>query len=234
MVYSFVLYDLFNGSIVAYQDINLVLTAKVVYFPLVKPQLMRKVYLPLFLVLFFSSSLFAASYKGYLVTKNNFHLTGFVQEVTYTPGTITVTFANDFGNVYYIHPALVKGFAFVKDNQLVSYVSRYHQGQWYFLEVITDGELISLFEIPPTSAAWVDDTFQSVTALDLDRYWVQIRRQAVQPVRRWGFRKQMRRLLSLRQPELSRKIGSSGYRYRDLQQIIAECNERFRRKSRRL
>ena len=195
---------------------------------------MRKVYFSFFFVLFLTSGLSAASYKGYFVSKKNFHLTGFVQEVTYTPGTITVTFANDFGNVYYIHPALVKGFAFVKDNKLVSYVSRYYEGQWYFLEVIADGELMSLFEIPPTSASWVDDTFQSVTALDLDRFWIQVRRQAVQPVRRWGFRKQMRRLLALRQPEVSRKIGSSGYRYRDLLQIVAECNERYRRKSRRL
>jgi hypothetical protein len=195
---------------------------------------MRRLYLSALFALCLFGGLSAAAYKGYLVTKNNFHLTGFVQEVTYTPATITVTFANDFGNVYQIHPALVKGFAFVKDNQLFSYVSRYYRGQWYFLEVITDGELLSLYEIPPTSASWVDGSFQALSLLDLDRFWVQLRRQAIQPVKRWGFRKQMRRLLTLRQPELSRKIGSSGYRYRNLPEIVAECNERFRRKRRRL
>jgi hypothetical protein len=195
---------------------------------------MQKRYLFFLLLLFVVGSGWAASYKGYLVTKNNFHLTGFVQEVTYTPGTILVTFANDFGNVYYIHPALVKGFAFVKDNSLVSYVSRFHEGQWYFLEVVSDGELLSLFEIPPTSASWVDGSLQRLTLLELDRYWIQLRQQPIQPVRRWGFRKQMRRVLALRQPELSRKIGTSGYRYRNLPEIIAECNERFRRKRRRL
>lgn len=195
---------------------------------------MRKLYLFSFFVLLLSSPGYAASYKGYLVTKNNFHLTGFVQEVSYAPGTILVTFANDFGNVYYIHPALVKGFAFVKDNTLVSYVSRFHNGRWYFLEVVSDGELLSLFELPPTTASWVDGSLQRLTVLELDRYWIQLRQQPVQPVRRWGFRKQMRQLLALRQPDLSRKIGTNGYRYRNLPEIVSECNERFRRKRRKL
>ena len=72
-----------------------------------------------------SVNLLADSYRGFLLTKDDYQLTGYFNGIEYSPYGNFMTFTNDFGDVYAIHPMLVKGFGFTEDGKSVRYVSRF-------------------------------------------------------------------------------------------------------------
>lgn len=192
---------------------------------------MRYFYLCL-VALLITGSLSARGFKGYLITKNNYHLTGFIEQVAYTPFGIDLMFTNDFGTTYTIHPALVRGFAFLDESQQVQvYISQFYEDRWYFLRIEFDGEYAGLLEAPDLGDKLVKSRLGG--AQSIQRYWLRIGQRTYQPVPRWGYRKQMRRLLGERLSVLDGKIGRAGYRYRDLPDIVREYNEkRVKRKKR--
>ena len=93
---------------------------------------MRHIYTFL-LVVALSFSLSAEAYRGFLLTKDDYQLTGYFNLIEYSPTGNFITFTNDFGDVYAIHPMLVKGFGFNEGGESVRYISRFHEGQWFFL-----------------------------------------------------------------------------------------------------
>ncbi len=176
----------------------------------------------------------ARSYQGYLVTKNDFHLTGHINVIRYEPQRIVVEFVNDFGDVYQIHPALVKGFSFTEDGQTYNYISRFHENRWLYLEVMHLGRYLSLYQAPPTSERWVDGRMLGVIPA-VEQYWLQFRRGEVEPVRRGGFKRQIRKLFEGQEiDDFSGKLGKSGYKYRNLYDIVVEYNELAGRRRGRL
>lgn len=187
----------------------------------------------LFLVLGCLLCGWSADFKGYLITKNNYHLTGFINSVSVTPFGLSVQFTNDFGNRYDIHPALVRGFAFQDGSNVKVYVSHFYEGHWLFLETVYEGEVLSLFQAPDLEEKWVNGAIRQPTTFIMERFWLKRRQREIYPINRFGFRKQMRRLLGDNARALQDELGKQNFRYRDLLDIVKSYNERYHRSKQR-
>ena len=146
-----------------------------------------------------------------------------------------VEFVNDFGTPYFLHPALIKGFAFLEGPVFREYESRFWRRQWMFLQVIYPGEDVRLLKSPDfiTSYQIINGMLSSNTK-EKAEYWIDIPGRRFIPVKRWGFRRNMRRLVEEVSPNLADKIGQTGYRYKDLVSIIQEYDLMMRQGTRRL
>ncbi len=190
--------------------------------------------LSLFFVLSLTFSLQAESLRGFLLTKDNYQLTGYFNVLSYSPTGNLITFTNDFGDVYSIHPRLVKGFGFSKDGTSFRFVSRFHEGQWFFLHEEVAGRSLSLYRLPDSSNNWVDDSMLRLFTVPPPTYYLLYGDREILPVPRNGFRRTMKDFLENRSPALAAKIGKKGFRYRNLSEIVVQFNELGGRARRRL
>ncbi len=193
---------------------------------------MRHGYLLAFLL--FSTLSFAESYRGFLLTKDGLQLTGYLNVLQYSPGGNIITFTNDFGDEYQIHPFLVSGFGFNYKGEAMRFVSRRHEGMWYFLQEEVRGRSISLFRLPRGGGRWVDDSMLRLFTDPPPEYYIEYAQGKFLAVPRSGYKRNLREFFREAFPELARKVGSKGYRYRDLHAIVTEFNLNSSRKRRRL
>lgn len=172
---------------------------------------------------------------GYIVTKNNYHLTGSIGIIEHSHVGSMVEFINDFGTPYYLHPALIRGFVFYEGPAIHAYESKYYRNHWMYLRVQYAGDNISLLQTPETLVkyAYVDGKVVSRTR-KIVQYWVELADQRIVPLNRFGFRWQMRRLMEENAPRLARKIGKKGYRFKDLYTILEEYDRECAKGKRRL
>lgn len=176
----------------------------------------------------------AAELRGFLLTRDNYQLTGYFNDISYAPTGSLMTFTNDFGDVYSIHPMLVKGFGFSKDGLNYRFISRYHEGQWFFLRLEQDGRALRLFSLPDGTDQWVDDTMLRLFTNPPPNYWFEYGQQKLLGVPRAGFKRVVKAFMEENAPALASKIGKRGFRYRDIHDIVAAYNELRGRKRRRL
>lgn len=197
---------------------------------------MKKLYFSLVFFLLTLAVAQAESFRGFLLTKDNYRLTGYINKIEYSLTGIVMQFTNDFGDRYNIFPNLVKGFGFTADDgEQHRYVSYYHEGRWLFLRSSQPvAKRLQLLYAPKGPKEFVDDSFQAYLEDPIPEYWLQLRGEALLPVDRIGFRRDLRAYLAPTAPDLSMKIGKKGYRYRDLEFIVEEYNNRAKRSSRRL
>lgn len=169
--------------------------------------------------------------RGYIVTLSGDRLTGKIGDVIGGSYTSFVLFINDFGTPYMLRAELIRGFAFQQGESVVRYETHYSNSRCMFMKVVVKGEGISLYRSlaydPPSmnNPPHAVSTGQNFTP---SRYYIVVRERGAIPVKRWGFRRNMRKLLQERAPELSDKIGDKGYRYKNLETIIKEYNEEFK------
>ena len=176
----------------------------------------------------------AAELRGFLLTKDNYQLTGYFNIISYAPTGNLITFTNDFGDVYSIQPQLVKGFGFSLDGLNYRFISRYHEGQWFFLRLELDGRALRLFSLPDGKDQWVDDTMLQLFTVPPPGYWFEYDKQELLGIPRTGFKRTLREFFRDRAPGLAQKIGKRGYRYKDIREIVTAYNELKGSRRRRL
>ncbi|MEM8584324.1 MAG: hypothetical protein AAGF87_08650 [Bacteroidota bacterium] len=166
-------------------------------------------------------------------TKDDLHLTGYINFIQYRTNGLVIQFTNDFGDEYIIEPNRVAGFGFETDDRVMRYVSFFNEGRWLFLRVVERGRKLSLYRVPDDNSSWVDASTYQYLGSSLPDYWIRARNGDMIPIFRGGFKRTMRSLVA-DLPQLAGKIGSRGYRYRNLEAIISEYNRSSRRANRRL
>ncbi|MEO0732934.1 MAG: hypothetical protein AAFZ52_08870 [Bacteroidota bacterium] len=180
-------------------------------------------------------SLSAESFRGFLLTKDNYQLTGYFNLIEYSPTGNFIVFTNDFGDVYDIHPMLVKGFGFSTEGTNFRYVSRFHEGQWFFLREEMAGRALRLYRLPDGNDRWVDDRVLRLFSTQPPRFYIGYDGgKKLLAVPRAGFKRNLRDFFAEASPELASKIGKKGYRYKDIYAIVGEFNELSGRARRRL
>ncbi len=185
---------------------------------------MRNTFTLLFLISL-TCSLSAESLRGFLLTKDNYQLTGYFNLLEYSITGNQIIFTNDFGDIYSIHPMLVKGFGFNKDGTSFRFVSRYHEGQWFFLREEVAGRALSLYRLPDGTDQYVDDTMLRLFAEQPATYYFLYGEQKIMPIHRYGFKRTLRDFFADSAPQLAAVMGKRGYRYKDLHTIVMEYNE---------
>jgi hypothetical protein len=193
---------------------------------------MRKLYLLLFLC--WSSVAFAEAYRGFLLTKDGYQLTGYLNVLEYSLGGNVIVFTNDFGDEYVIHPFLVSGFGFNYRGENMRFVSRRFEDRWFFLQEEIGGRGIKLYRLPRGGGRWVDDRMLRYLATPPPEYYLEYGRGQFLPVARPGYKRTLRQFFGERNKQLAKKIGKRGYRYRDMPAIVGEFNQQRKRKRRRL
>lgn len=175
-----------------------------------------------------------AELRGFLLTKDNYQLTGYFNVIRYAPTGNLITFTNDFGDVYSIQPQLVKGFGFSLEGRNYRFISRFHEGQWFFLRLEQDGKALRLFSLPDGRDNWVDDTMLQLFTVPPPTYWFEYGEQQLLGIPRVGFKKTLRDFFNETAPGLASRIGKKGYRYKDLYEIVLEYNDLRGSRRRRL
>ncbi len=165
--------------------------------------------------------------KGYIVTRNGKSLTGAIGNIFHTSYGSEVTFINDFGTIYQIHPFLIKGFVFKEKADMVTYESKYSQRKWLFLRVLHRGEYMSVYKSPEKKSVvnFTRVSFMAETVKN-EEFWLELPGRNPTQIRRLGFKKQMRKLLKRKAPELAELIGSRGYRFKNLTAIAEAYNRK--------
>ena len=173
--------------------------------------------------------------KGYIHTKNNYQLTGYIGRVDHTNDGSMVLFVNDFGTPYYLHPALIKGFVFYEGPSIQAYESKQWENKWLFLNVLYSGESIRLLKTPEKLLNFELVDGKLITHEEtINQYWLDLPGHRIQPLKKMGFRHQMRRLTRDVSPSLASKIGKKGYRFNDLYSILDEYDREWSKGKKRL
>lgn len=192
--------------------------------------LMRYIYMTIFL-LFIGLVTFAQDEdypKGYIHTKNNYHLTGSIGRVDHSVAGSMVLFVNDFGTPYYLHPALIKGFVFYEGSALKAYESKFWKDRWMFLSVQYVGKNIKLLQTPRKLTEFsVTSNKNKQKQAKLNEYWLEVPGQSILPVKKIGFRWKMKKLIKEVSPSLASKIGKKGYRFKDLYIILDKYDKEW-------
>jgi hypothetical protein len=168
-------------------------------------------------------------YQGYLVTKNNFRLTGYIGSMDIDERGTQIKFVNDFGTPYKIYPALIKGFVYYQGPMMQAYESKFYRNHWMFLSVEYAGENVRLLKTPDKQ-----NIYSRSINREVKRYWLETPTLGVIPIPRLGFRRYMRKIIGDVSPELAQKIGKKGYRFKNLYEIMAAFDAESGRDKRRL
>lgn len=173
--------------------------------------------------IFLKISVFAAG-KGYLITKDDKFITGQVVSVNYTLTGSEVVFRNDFGDLYQIHPLLIKGFVYREKDKTLEYESKFNGQNWLFLKIEVGGNGIRMYKKNSVAVTNVPGLNYTVTTQSVKEYWLE--KEGGKPFQIFflGFRKTMRQTIA-DYPELAAKIGEKGYRYRNIKSILLEYNQ---------
>lgn len=178
---------------------------------------------------FISNLLFGNIGKGYLITLDGKSITGKILDVYYSEWYASLTFENDFGNSYSIHPATIHGFVWRNKNQEVVFESKYVKGKWLFLRVIERGPGLTMYRTVDRSTKVIKVSDESLIAdKKIDEVWLQFYKKRPFQLFRVSFKKVLKKKLAAF-PDLANKIGKPGYKYRDLAKIVTLYNELYTR-----
>ena len=163
------------------------------------------------------------SLRGYVITLDGKYISGTIQQINNSQFSIAVSFTNDYGTNYNYHPALIRGFVFMKGNERQVYESHYHKGRWLFLQQLYVGKEISLFKFPDIQVNWVMEGRQINSYSSNQKvFWLKQDQRSLFMLKRKHFKNKFASIIKENAPELAKKIGKRGYRYQNLEKILAE------------
>lgn len=196
---------------------------------------MKKVYTAFLFLFALNTALFATHQPGFIVTKDAKIITGRVAEIFYSTWKTELVFINEMGRRYTFHPAVIKGFAINNNGSIVEFESKYQKGTWRFLEVLEKGKTVSLYRSPMNKTQEVSINYGDNRIINrkVREYWLENGKSAPIRVNSMNYKKLLRFCLS-KQPEIVEKIGKTGYRFRDIQDIIKEYNRLIAQNAKRI
>ena len=187
---------------------------------------MRTVFTLFISLLFISNSLTAGDPgKDYIITLNGIKLTGDVKDIFFSNIQSRLSFENDFGNLYSVHPACIHGFAFREGEKTIYYESKYLGGRWDFLKVEKRGSALSLYRSSERKIEFTQLHGEPIIETKkVTEIWLQFQGQKPFRVFPLGYKKLLKQKFA-HYPELANRIGKKGYKFRDLPKIVELYNE---------
>ena len=177
----------------------------------------------------------AQSLQGdYIITWDNKLIQGKVQEIYYADWRTDMTFKNEYGRTYNFSPARVGGFLQIVEQDTVMYESKYAKNRWLFLKRVVKEEQLSLYYSPNRKWTMVRGVNgMEKVYMPVNEVWLEFRKKKPFRIYPLTYKKELKRRFS-KYPDFAEKIGSPGYKFRDIEKIVAEYNTLYYLNQRRI
>lgn len=189
---------------------------------------MKKLLLAILLLVFFlpPNNAQKLEYRaGYIICHGDTRLYGYFGPIQRRGRDVEVLFLNNFGTHYSFHAALMKGYLYLDNDNSVLMESVMIGRQWYFLELHHVGEQFTLYRTPPEMEA---NAFRFNNSVSGNReYWLKVRGRYFLNLKRNNYKEKLKRLIRKYDKELASKIGKKGHRFKDIPDIIKQCEDIF-------
>jgi len=187
---------------------------------------MKKIYTVFFCFFLLNCTLLATQNPGFIITKDAKIITGQVANIFYSSWKSELVFINEMGRRYYFHPAVIHGFAIHKNGDMLQFESKFYKGTWRFLEVMEKGANLSLYRSPIIKTHESAQRYgeEKIVNRRVNEYWVEVGTAIPVRVYPLSYKRKLREFMS-NQPQLVKKIGTTGYKFKNLQKIVEEYNE---------
>ncbi|MCB0642103.1 MAG: hypothetical protein KDC44_10705 [Phaeodactylibacter sp.] len=171
---------------------------------------------------------------SFVITWDNKLIQGEILDIYYADWRTDVTFRNAFGRTYQFSPARVGGFLQIEDQDTMIYESKYAKDRWLFLRRVHKAEQLSLYQSPQWKWALV----RGVTGMEqiympVNEVWLEFRKKRPFRIYPLTYKKELRRRFA-KFPDLADKIGTTGYKFKDIHKIVMEYNELYALNQRRI
>ncbi len=182
------------------------------------------------ILLIASGSIQANPYRGFLIAKDGEKITGFIGGISSEGRMGRILFINDFGNLYLIEANQIRGFVYQNKENVFIFESIRDEKRWKFLQMIFSGKEARLYKVPssePRSRDYgVGLSFSAQAPFPGKRmFYIQLKDRPVRRITPFRFKRRMKKLLGNSAPELAEKLGSAGYRFKNLESIVREWDE---------
>lgn len=165
--------------------------------------------------------------SDFLITLNGSKLTGQVKDISFSNTTPLLSFENDLGTLFVVHPASIYGFAFQDNDDVLIYESKLLDGIWKFLKVENQGQELTLYTSLERQVRFAgpggSPTIEKENNMQV---WLQFAKEQPFKIHRLNYRGILRKRMAAF-PELVDHIGKRGFRYKDLPAIVALYNRLY-------
>lgn len=182
----------------------------------------------IFAILFLPQLLLADSPgKDFLITLDGAKLTGQVQDISFAAATPLLSFENDLGSLFVVHPASIYGFAFVDGDDVLIYESKLLDGSWKFLKVENQDKELTMYTSVERQVKFAGSgRSPSIQDERNAQVWLQFSKDQPFKVYRTNYKGILRKRMSAF-PELADRLGKRGFRYKNLPAIVELYNRLF-------
>lgn len=184
-----------------------------------------------FLLLLCSGTLHAIDPgKDFLITLDGSKLTGVIKTIAFKQKKTQIYFQNDFGTIYTVDASTIYGFAFEEAGEISLFESKFLNGEWQFLKVQNKGNVLTVYTSTERQLQFAGFNETPIVIEDekSPQIWLQFEGEQPFRVYRFNFRGVLRKKMKSH-PELAKRIGKRGFRYKNLSMIVDSYN-RFHEK----
>ncbi|MEO1262759.1 MAG: hypothetical protein AAFZ15_28385 [Bacteroidota bacterium] len=171
--------------------------------------------------------------KDFLITLNGSKLTGNIKIISFSSNESSISFENDFGDIYTVHPATVSGFAHAEKGKTSLYESKLLDGRWMFLKVEKRGEALSLYMSSERQLKFTSSSESPIIEKEKStQIWLQFADEQPFKIYRLNFKSVLRRKMA-NYPVLVERLGKRGFKYNNLPAIVDLYNQLDKQKGKR-
>ena len=165
--------------------------------------------------------------KDFLITLNGSKLTGNIKIISFSSYEPNISFENDFGDIYTVHPATVSGFAHEEKGIISLYESKFSNGRWMFLKVEKKGKALSLYKSSERQLKFTGSNESPIIRKEnATQIWLQFANEQPFKIYRLNFKSVLRKKMS-NYPVLVERLGKRGFRYHNLPAIVELYNQLY-------
>ncbi len=162
--------------------------------------------------------------KDFLITLNGAKLTGNVKDLSLSNNKSHLSFENDFGDVYTIHPATINGFTFDENGETSLYESKFVGGTWQFLKVEKKGQALTLYKSSERQLKFINSNEAPIVEKEKAiQIWLQFAKEQPFKIHRLTFKSTLKKKMAAF-PEIVDRLGKRGFKYNNLPSIVELYN----------
>ncbi|MEM9918450.1 MAG: hypothetical protein AAF990_10165 [Bacteroidota bacterium] len=163
--------------------------------------------------------------KDFLITLDGAKLTGSIRGIDVSSGHSEISFENDFGDIYTVHPATIFGFVCEAQGETMLYESKCLKGEWLFLRVEKKGEVLSLYTSFERQLQFTQADEPPIVVEEKNpQVWLQFKGEQPFKLHRLTYRRVLRKRMAS-YPDLANRIGKRGFRYDNIAMITDLYNK---------